>query len=50
VSGLDLAPMGAIAAERVVELALARRNVAWALAPGGLEHGSGTRPSLSRGR
>ena len=43
-SGPDLALVGAVAAERVVELLLARRNAAWALARGGVEYGRGHYP------
>jgi len=41
VSGLDLALVGAVGAERVVELMVASRNVSWALGHGGVEHGRG---------
>jgi methyltransferase len=44
VSGPGLALIGAVAAERVVELVLARRNAAWAVARGGREHGRGHYP------
>ena len=46
VSGPDLALVGAVAAERVAELFLARRNAAWALARGGVEHGRGHYPFM----
>ena len=47
-SGPDWAPVlvGAVAAERVVELVLARGNAAWALARGGVEHGRGHYPFM----
>ncbi len=43
-SELNLALMATVAGERVVELALARRNAAWAFARGGVEHGQGHYP------
>jgi len=43
-SGPEIGLVGAVAAERVVELILARRNVAWARARGGVEHGRGHYP------
>lgn len=39
VSAPDLVLVGLVAAERLVELVLARRNAAWALARGGVESG-----------
>jgi len=39
VSGPDLALVGAVAAERVLELWLARRNTVWAVGRGGVEYG-----------
>jgi methyltransferase len=39
VSGPGLILIGAVAVERLVELGLARKNAAWALASGGREHG-----------
>ena len=45
-SGAELALVGAVAAERIVELALARRNVAWALGRGGMEHGRAHYPFI----
>jgi methyltransferase len=39
VSGPGLVLIGAVALERLVELVLARKNAAWALARGGREHG-----------
>ena len=38
-TGLVLALVGAVAVERILELALARRNAAWAFAQGAVEHG-----------
>jgi methyltransferase len=46
VSGPALALIGAVAAERLIELTVARRNVAWALARGGVEHGRGHYPYM----
>ena len=45
-SGLGLALVAAVAAERVVELWLARRHAAWARARGGIEHGRGHYPVM----
>lgn len=39
--------LGLIAAERVIELALSRRNVAWALARGGIEVGQRHFPAMT---
>jgi methyltransferase len=44
VSGGGLALVGVVAAERGVELWLARRNWRWALGRGGVEHGRGHYP------
>jgi methyltransferase len=44
VSGPDLVLVGAVAAERVVELAVAHRNAVWALDRGGVESGRGHYP------
>jgi methyltransferase len=41
---LELALVGAVAVERVVELLVARRNARWSLARGGVEHGRGHYP------
>ena len=46
VSDPNLLLIGAVAAERIVELFLARRNAAWALARGGVEHGRGHYPFM----
>jgi methyltransferase len=46
VSGPGLALIAAVAAERLVELMLARKNAAWALARGGREHGRGHYPFM----
>lgn len=45
-SGPGLALIGAVALERLIELAVARRNMAWALARGGFEHGRGHYPYM----
>ena len=41
---LNLTLVGAVAAERVIELVLARRNAAWSFARGGVEYGRGHYP------
>jgi len=44
VSGPNLVLVGAVVAERIVELAVAHRNAAWALGRGGVESGRGHYP------
>jgi len=46
VSDAGLVLVGAVAAERLVELVLARRNAAWALARGGVESGRNHYPAM----
>ncbi len=38
--------MGAVALERLAELAVSRRNAAWSFARGGVEHGRGHWPAM----
>lgn len=44
--GWFLAIVGATGAERLVELRLGKRNLAWSLAQGGVEHGQGHWPFM----
>jgi methyltransferase len=46
VSAPALALIAGVALERLIELLVARRNAAWALARGGLEHGRGHYPYM----